>query len=85
MNYSDKIQFEALTYDDVLLLPAFSNFLPHESNTKTKFTKNIELNISSNSNLINCVKGNITLTIKYNKNTIGKKIANYQELNKNNN
>jgi IMP dehydrogenase len=35
----------ALTYDDVLLKPGYSEILPHEANTTTKFSKNIELKI----------------------------------------
>jgi len=33
-----------LTYDDVLLMPDYSNVLPREVSLKTKFTRNIELN-----------------------------------------
>jgi IMP dehydrogenase len=36
---------EALTYDDVLLLPAYSEILPRDAETKTFLTKNIQLNI----------------------------------------
>jgi IMP dehydrogenase len=36
---------EGLTFDDVLLLPAKSGVLPTEVDTRTKFTRNIELNI----------------------------------------
>lgn len=35
---------EGLTYDDVLLIPAYSEILPREVSIKTKFTKNIMLN-----------------------------------------
>lgn len=35
----------SFTFDDVLLKPAFSNVLPTEADTKTRITKNIELNI----------------------------------------
>src|SRR5690606_35170767 len=42
---SSKLSFEALTYDDVLLLPAYSEVLPRETNTSTRLTKNIQLNI----------------------------------------
>ncbi|HLD77105.1 MAG TPA: IMP dehydrogenase, partial [Rickettsiales bacterium] len=35
----------SFTFDDVLLKPAMSNILPSDANTKTKITKNIELNI----------------------------------------
>jgi len=40
-----RIDHEALTFDDVLLLPAYSNVLPKEVSLKTKLTRNIELNI----------------------------------------
>lgn len=36
---------EALTYDDVLLIPGYSDFLPKEAQTKTILTKKISLNI----------------------------------------
>jgi len=36
---------EALTFDDVLLVPAHSNVLPREVSLKTRLTKNISLNI----------------------------------------
>jgi IMP dehydrogenase len=36
---------EGLTFDDVLLKPAYSEILPNEVDTKTKFSRNIELNI----------------------------------------
>jgi IMP dehydrogenase len=36
---------EGLTFDDVLLRPAYSEILPNEVDTKTKFSRNIELNI----------------------------------------
>ncbi|MBT1702649.1 IMP dehydrogenase [Chryseosolibacter indicus] len=42
---NSKFLFEALTYDDVLLVPAYSEVLPRETNTSTKLTKNITLNI----------------------------------------
>jgi IMP dehydrogenase len=40
-----KFLFEALTYDDVLLLPAYSEVLPRDTDTRTKLTKNITINI----------------------------------------
>jgi IMP dehydrogenase len=40
-----KIIFEALTYDDVLLLPAYSEVLPHNTDTTTQLTRNIRINI----------------------------------------
>lgn len=40
-----KFAFEALTYDDVLLLPAFSQVLPRNVTTATRITRNIKLNV----------------------------------------
>ncbi|MEQ9231469.1 MAG: IMP dehydrogenase [Cyclobacteriaceae bacterium] len=46
MNDQDsKILFEALTYDDVLLLPDYSEILPRDTDTSTQLTRNIRLNI----------------------------------------
>jgi IMP dehydrogenase len=42
---SSKFLFEALTYDDVLLVPAYSDILPRETDTTGFLTKNIKLNI----------------------------------------
>ncbi|MGW8122741.1 IMP dehydrogenase [Roseivirga echinicomitans] len=42
---TNKFLFEALTYDDVLLLPAYSEILPRDTNTQTLLTRNIQLNI----------------------------------------
>ena len=42
---ADKIVMDGLTYDDVLLIPAYSKVLPKEVKLKTKFSRNIELNI----------------------------------------
>jgi len=36
---------EALTFDDVLLLPAYSDVIPAQANTQTQLTRNIRLNI----------------------------------------
>lgn len=41
----NKVLYEALTYDDVLLIPSYSEVLPRDTSTKTKLTKGIELNI----------------------------------------
>ncbi len=43
--HESKIVGEGLTYDDVLLVPAFSEVLPREVSIRTKFTKNIILNV----------------------------------------
>lgn len=42
--HNSKFIGEGLTYDDVLLVPAYSEILPREVNTQTKFTKNIIIN-----------------------------------------
>jgi len=42
---SAKFLYEALTYDDVLLLPAYSEVLPRDTKTETQLTRNIRLNI----------------------------------------
>jgi len=44
-HHQNKIVGEALTYDDVLLIPAYSKILPRDVEIKTKFSKNISLNI----------------------------------------
>lgn len=41
----DKIAFEGLTYDDVLLVPAYSEVLPRTVELSTRFSRNIQLNI----------------------------------------
>ncbi len=43
--HNDKFLGEGLTYDDVLLVPAYSEVLPREVDLKTNFTRNIQLNI----------------------------------------
>jgi len=42
---NSKIMKEGLTYDDVLVIPAYSDVLPYMVSTNTQFTKNIKLNI----------------------------------------
>lgn len=44
-NSSSKFVEQGLTYDDVLLVPAYSETLPREVDITTKFSRNIELNI----------------------------------------
>nr|MBC8481338.1 IMP dehydrogenase [Planctomycetota bacterium] len=41
----NKIAAEGITFDDVLLLPAKSDFVPSQAQTHTKLTKNITINI----------------------------------------
>ena len=42
---ADKIVMDGLTFDDVLLIPAYSEVLPKQVELKTKFSRHIELNI----------------------------------------
>jgi IMP dehydrogenase len=42
---ADKVVMEGLTYDDVLLVPAYSEVLPRTVELTTKFSRNIQLNI----------------------------------------
>ena len=42
---ADKIVMDGLTFDDVLFIPAYSDVLPKTVTLKTKFSRNIELNI----------------------------------------
>ncbi|MGB7842804.1 MAG: IMP dehydrogenase [Salinimicrobium sp.] len=43
--HNSRILGEGLTYDDVLLVPAFSEVLPREVSIRSKFTRNITLNV----------------------------------------
>lgn len=43
--HNNKILGEGLTYDDVLLVPAYSEVLPREVSIATKFSRNITLNV----------------------------------------
>ena len=45
MTKNSIFQLEALTYDDVLLVPAYSEIFPGDTNVSTLLTKNIKLNI----------------------------------------
>ena len=40
-----KISHRGLTFDDVLVLPKYSEVLPRDTNTKTRLTKGLEINI----------------------------------------
>ena len=42
---ADKIVMDGLTFDDVLLIPAYSEVLPREVDLSTRFSRNIQLNI----------------------------------------
>ena len=43
----ERIALEGLTFDDVLLIPAYSEVLPREVSLQTRFSRNIHLNIPS--------------------------------------
>lgn len=43
--YKDRIMEQGLTFDDVLLVPAYSEVLPREVSLKGQFSRNIPLNI----------------------------------------
>jgi IMP dehydrogenase len=43
--HKDKIVSEGITFDDVLLIPAKSDFVPSEADTSTRLTNNIKINI----------------------------------------
>ena len=40
-----KIVYDAITFDDVLLIPQRSDFVPSQADTRSRLTRNIELNI----------------------------------------
>ena len=42
---ADKIQMDGLTFDDVLLIPSYSEVLPREVDLTTQFSRNIKLNV----------------------------------------
>ena len=42
---ADRVKMDGLTFDDVLLIPSYSEVLPREVNLRTKFSRNIELNV----------------------------------------
>lgn len=41
----ERVQPTGLTFDDVLLVPAYSEVLPREVNVTSRFSRNIKLNI----------------------------------------
>ena len=41
----DKVKAKALTFDDVLLVPSYCDFLPSQTSVKTSLTKNIDINL----------------------------------------
>lgn len=42
---ADRVRMEGLTFDDVLLIPAYSQVLPRDVSLRTKFSRRIELNV----------------------------------------
>lgn len=42
---ADRVVMDGLTFDDVLLIPAYSEVLPRNVDLTTKFSRNITLNI----------------------------------------
>ncbi|MDE5628295.1 MAG: IMP dehydrogenase [Muribaculaceae bacterium] len=42
---ADRVKMDGLTFDDVLLIPAYSEVLPREVNLQTRFSRNIVLNV----------------------------------------
>lgn len=42
---ADRVKMDGLTFDDVLLIPAYSEVLPREVDLRTKFSRNITLNV----------------------------------------
>src|SRR5215813_10758123 len=42
---ASKIVHDGITFDDVLLIPARSDFIPADADTRTRITRNVELNI----------------------------------------
>ena len=41
----DKVKAKALTFDDVLLVPSYCDFLPSQASVKTSLTKSIDINL----------------------------------------
>ncbi|PCJ65924.1 MAG: IMP dehydrogenase [Bacteroidetes bacterium] len=44
-SYNSKIAYQGLTFDDVLVLPRYSDLLPRDTITKTRLTRNLTINI----------------------------------------
>jgi IMP dehydrogenase/GMP reductase len=44
-NMQDRIAYQGITFDDVLLEPGYSEVLPRDVDVKTKLTRNIRVNI----------------------------------------
>lgn len=59
---NEKVQPEGLTFDDVLLVPAYSEVLPREVSVVTRFSRNIQLNIPIVSAAMDTVTGRLWLS-----------------------
>ena len=57
MSPADKFAGEGLTYDDVLLIPAYSEVLPREVDVRSSFSRNIKLNVPIVSAAMDTVTG----------------------------
>ncbi len=55
--HQDKFVGEGLTYDDVLLVPAYSEVLPREVDIRSRFSRNITLNVPIVSAAMDTVTG----------------------------
>ena len=55
-NLPNKIISESLTYDDVLLVPGYSNILPRDVKISSRFSKNISLGGFFMQLLTNCMQ-----------------------------
>jgi len=53
----DKFLAEGLTYDDVLVVPAYSQVLPYQTNLETQLTRNIKINVPIISAAMDTVTG----------------------------
>ena len=42
---ADRVRFDGLTFDDVLLVPAYSEVLPNQVDLSTRFSRNISLKV----------------------------------------
>ncbi len=52
---NDKIVSEGITFDDVLLLPSYSDVLPHEVDLRSRFSRNVTLNLPISSSAMDTV------------------------------
>ena len=50
------IDFEGLAYDDVLIIPQYSEIMPKDVDTTTRFSRNVPLNIPISSAAMDTVQ-----------------------------